>query len=185
MAKTIFVVSGPSGAGKTTLVDYALTQVPSLRKVITTTTRPPRTGEINGRDYYFTTSPEFEQGIAQGEFIEHANVYGKYYGSSFEELARIRNQGQFPLYLIDVQGARTIKERFSESSLVFIKTPTIQELGKRLRARGQDSEETILRRLKQAEEELKSEGFFDYTIITENRITSGNQFVDFIRSRLH
>ena len=159
-----FVVSAPSGTGKTTLCNRVLASFENLRFSISTTTRPPRPNEQDGREYHFVSVPEFEKMIERGKFAEHANVYGNWYGTSNEELTGSRERGEDLLIEIDVQGARSLKKAFPDTVLIFVHPPSLADLEARLRARGTDTEEVIRRRLAIAGRELAEMGWYDYLV---------------------
>jgi guanylate kinase (EC 2.7.4.8) len=132
----LFVLSAPSGAGKTTVANFIIRDVENIRRVITATTRPKREGEVEGVDYIFLTVEEFEQGIREGMFLEYAKVYGNYYGTPKDQVLKNEEEGYDSLLVIDVQGAMTIKRNFPDSVLVFLLPPSIEELRRRLLTRG-------------------------------------------------
>ena len=149
---TIFIISAPSGSGKSTLVSRLLECVPSLLFSVSYTTRAPRGKEVDGIDYHFVSQDRFQAMRDRGEFLESAGVFGKCYGTHREVLDRARAQGNDLVLDIDVQGARQLKGKFPEAVTVFILPPSREELEVRLRARGEDSEEVIQRRLRDAAE---------------------------------
>lgn len=166
----LFVVSAPSGTGKSTLCDN-LRQTPDFHYSVSCTTRKMRPGEIHGEDYYFLTRAEFEGKVAAGEMLEYAEVHGNYYGTLRETVMKSLNEGTDVLLDIDVQGAHTIRTNADEGireSLVdvFIIPPTIEELERRLRKRGTETEEEIQRRLTNSNEETKRWQEFKYTILS-------------------
>ena len=160
----LYVVSGPSGAGKSTicrLVRKAL----GINLATSATTRAPREGELNGRDYYFLTKEEFLAKEKNGEFLEYATVHGNYYGTLKSEVEARLLHGEDVILEIDVQGGLQVKEQYPDAYLVFFKTATKEELEKRLRGRKTDSEETIQLRLKNSLKELEYEKYYEVTII--------------------
>jgi guanylate kinase len=162
---TIFIISAPSGSGKSTLTHRLVTEVPNLRFSISYTTRPPRGLERDGKDYFFISKDDFEARIASGEFLEHAEVFGHFYGTHASELQRAATDG-FDLILdIDVQGARQLKEKIPAAVSIFILPPSRQVLEERLRARSQDSEPVIARRLHDAAEEIRNYSHYDYVLV--------------------
>jgi guanylate kinase len=164
----LFVVSGPSGAGKGTLVKGLMSRYPRLELSISATTRPPRTGEVDGRDYYFLTEEEFDRHLAQDDFLEWAEVYGHRYGTFSDQVRSRLEQGSDVILEIDVQGARQIKKKMAEAVAVFIYTPTVSDLEKRLRERSTESDEQIARRLRKAEWELEQrQDLFDYQVLND------------------
>ncbi|MEQ1946852.1 MAG: guanylate kinase [Bryobacteraceae bacterium] len=165
---TVFIISAPSGSGKSTLTSQLIQRVPKLRFSVSFTTRKPRGQEKNGEAYHFITREEFERRIALGEFLEYAEVFGNYYGTHVSELDRAAKDG-FDLVLdIDVQGARQLKEKKPEAVSIFILAPSRQILEERLRARSQDTEEVIERRLREAAEEIQKYSRYDYVLV--NRV---------------
>ena len=164
---SLVVLSAPSGAGKTTLVKALLARDPGLRFSISYTTRPPRPGEQDGRDYCFVTRAQFEQMVERGEFLEHAEVFGNFYGTSRAQVDTLRNGGHDVLLEIDWQGARQIRANATDSRSVFILPPSVAELEHRLRSRATDSEEVIRRRLGQALDDTAHWDEFDFVIVND------------------
>ena len=163
MPANLFVVVAPSGAGKTSLVNALLERDPGIRLSISYTTRAPRPGEIHGREYFFVDKPAFEAMIAAGDFLEHANVYGNYYGTSRKWIAG-QLEGEHDVLLeIDWQGAAQVRKLFPN-----ILPPSLGELRRRLEARGKDSAEVIARRMASAREEISHVLEFEYIIINES-----------------
>ncbi len=163
----LFVVVAPSGAGKTSLVNALLQDDRSIRLSISYTTRAPRAGEQDGRDYHFVDKPRFEQMIAAGEFLEHANVYGNYYGTSRRWIERELSGDHDVLLEIDWQGAAQVRSLFPAMVGIFILPPSLAELQRRLEARGKDAPETIARRMASAREEISHVLEFEYIIVNE------------------
>lgn len=167
MPGNLFVVVAPSGAGKTSLVNELLVREPNLRLSISYTTRAPREGEAHGREYHFIDRPTFERMIASGDFLEHANVYGNYYGTSRRwieaELAAERDV----VLEIDWQGARQVRGIFPHLVGVFILPPSMAELRRRLERRATDAVDTIARRLAGARDEVSHVLEFEYIIVNE------------------
>jgi guanylate kinase len=164
----LFVVVAPSGAGKTSLVNELLKKEPNIKLSISYTTRAPRDGEENGRDYHFVDRPTFEKMIAAGDFLEHASVYGNYYGTSKRWIERELSGDHDVLLEIDWQGARQVKSIFPHMVGISILPPSIEELRRRLEGRGKDSRETIDRRMASAREEVIHVLEFEYIIVNEN-----------------
>jgi guanylate kinase len=164
----VFIISAPSGSGKSTLVNHVRREVPNLEFSISYTTRKPRGAERNGREYYFVGPEEFEDMIRRDEFLEHANVFGNYYGTARRFLRKAQEQGCDLLLDIDVQGASQIKQKLPRSVSIFILPPNRSVLEKRLRERGQDSEEVIQRRLEAASREIENYGKYDYILVNDN-----------------
>ena len=165
---TLFVVSAPSGAGKTTLVKLLLERDAQVQHSISYTTRAPRPGEQNGREYHFIDIPTFVAMRDRGEFLEWAEVHGNFYGTSRVWLEQRMNAGQDMLLEIDWQGAQQVREMFPAAVSIFILPPSVGELEKRLRGRGQDSEEVIQRRVAAALGEMRHVDEFDFAIINNN-----------------
>lgn len=159
-----YVVSAPSGTGKTSLCQKVLEQLANIRFTISYTTRKPRPNEVSGQHYHFVEQAEFDRMVAQGRFAEHANVYGNSYGTSKDELESNRTAGRDLLIEIDVQGARSLKAHYPEAVLIFIHPPSLDELRKRLTGRGTDDAEVIQRRLGIASQELATMPMYDYLI---------------------
>ncbi len=164
----LFVVVAPSGAGKTSLVDALLKAEPNVRLSMSYTTRPPREGEKDGVDYFFVGREKFERMIAAGEFLEHANVYGNYYGTSRAWIDRELGGDHDVLLEIDWQGAQQIRRIFPHMVGIFILPPSLGELRKRLKSRGKDSPETIEKRMASARDEISHVLEFEYIIVNEN-----------------
>jgi guanylate kinase len=164
---TLFVVAAPSGAGKSTLVNALLEREPAISLSISHTTRPPRPGEQYGRHYYFVERDAFEREIADGIFLEHAEVHGNLYGTSRTTVAELLDQGRDVLLEIDWQGARQIRKTKPDCVSVFILPPSRAELERRLRGRGSDSAEVIARRLHNSREEIAHAHEFDYIIVND------------------
>jgi guanylate kinase len=167
MSGNLFIVCAPSGAGKTSLVGELLKREPSLRLSISYTTRKPREGESDGREYHFVGVPEFERMIAAGDFLEHANVHGNLYGTSRPWIEREMAADRDVLLEIDWQGAAQVRRFFPGLVGIFILPPSLQELRRRLESRGKDSAETIARRLANAREEISHVLEFEYIIVND------------------
>lgn len=164
---SLFVVSAPSGAGKTTLCQRLVSADDGLRYSISYTSRPPREGEVHGRDYNFVSRPVFEEMIEQGRFVEWAEVYGNLYGTAREEVEGPINAGFDLLFDVDIQGGRKIKAAFSEAVLIFVAPPSLNELANRLKRRNKDSEEILQMRLKESKEELQAVWHYDYVVVND------------------
>lgn len=165
---SLFTVSAPSGAGKSSLIAALLKTDPTIRLSISTTTRQPRPGEVDGREYHFTTVETFRKSIEAGEFLEHALVHDNYYGTSKVKVLELLQAGNDVLLEIDWQGALQIREQFPDTVSLFILPPSIAELENRLNKRGQDSQETIKRRIQGAALEISHASDFDYVIINND-----------------
>ncbi len=163
MHAPLFVLSGPSGVGKTTVVEEAIRAVRyPLRRAITATTRPPRPGEVDGRDYHFWSVERFEDALGRGEMLEHAVVFGRdYYGTPRAEVDPFRTAGVGVILVIDVQGAAQVRARYPDDHRsIFLLVPSLAELERRLRARGTEDEAKLARRLDTAGRELARAGEF-------------------------
>jgi guanylate kinase len=167
-AGILFVVSAPSGAGKTTLVKMLLERDARVRHSVSYTTRAPRAGEQDGREYHFVDPAAFHAMRERGDFLESAEVHGNFYGTSRVWLEEQMRSGQDMLLEIDWQGARQVRRIFPAAVLVFILPPSIAELERRLRGRGQDAEEVIRRRVAAALGEMQHVGEFDFAIINND-----------------
>jgi guanylate kinase len=167
MEGTLFVVAAPSGAGKSTLVNALLDREPAISLSVSHTTRPPRTGELYGRHYYFVERAEFEREIGEGIFLEHAEVHGNLYGTSRTSVQELLSQGRDVLLEIDWQGAEQIRRSKPDCVSVFILPPSRTELERRLRGRGSDSVEVIERRLRNSRGEIAHAHEFDYIIVND------------------
>jgi guanylate kinase len=163
----LFVISAPSGAGKTTLCKEIIDIFPDLRHSVSYTTRTPRPGEVHGRDYFFVGQDEFSRMVAAGEFAEWAEVHGNLYGTSLSTLKQCRSQGIDLILDIDCQGAQQLKGRFDGGVYIFILPPSIAELRRRLDGRSSDSEEVIERRIANAAAEIKESRWYDYIIVND------------------
>ena len=167
MRGNLFVVVAPSGAGKTSLVKALLEKEPNIRLSISYTTRKPREGEVNGRDYHFVDRPTFEKMIARGDFLEYAAVYGNYYGTSKRWIEDQLSGDHDVLLEIDWQGAAQLRRLFPILVGIFILPPSLAELRKRLESRGKDAPEAIERRMASAREEISHVLEFEYIIVNE------------------
>ena len=161
----VFIISAPSGSGKSTLVSRLMSADADLRFSVSYTTRKPRGAETPGESYIYISRAEFEQRIAHGEFLEHAEVFGNYYGTHRSVLEQAKRDGKDLILDIDVQGARQLKERIPEAVSVFILAPSRDILEQRLRARSEDSEEVIQRRLREAAQEIRNYNQYDYILV--------------------
>jgi guanylate kinase len=180
-AGKLIVLTGPSGVGKGTLVRALLYRYPELCLSISATTRPPRPGEVGGKDYYFLSRQEFEVMIGGGELLEWAEYAGNYYGTPRAQVEAQICQGKTVLLEIEVVGARKIQQAFPEALRIFILPPSLEELERRLRGRGQDSAAAIERRLQRSREELAASQEFDCTIVNDDLETALQQLEAFIK----
>jgi guanylate kinase len=167
-AGRLFVISAPSGAGKTTMLKRVMADTPGLVFSISHTTRAPRSGERHGVDYYFVSRDEFAGMIERESFLEYAEVHGNFYGTSTDAIAVQLKNGLDVILDIDVQGAAILRRKgWPEATHIFISPPNLDELEKRLRGRGTESEETIRLRLKNAATEMRAAGAYEYLIIND------------------
>lgn len=164
----LVVITGPSGVGKGTIVRLLLQRHPELDLSISATTRQPRPGEVDGRDYYFISKEEFESAIARDEFLEWAQYAGNYYGTPKTKIAEQIECGNYIILEIELIGARAIAKIFSDALRIFILPPSIEELEQRIRIRGKNSEESIAKRLEIARTEIAASNEFDIKIVNEN-----------------
>ncbi|WP_437226217.1 guanylate kinase [Planctomicrobium sp. SH661] len=167
----MLILSGPAGAGKTTIVKKLLESAPvELEMSVSATTRPPRPNEVDGRDYYFLTREEFERRRTRGDFIEWAEVHrsGHLYGTLGSEIQRIQAAKKWVLLEIDVEGALNVMDLYPDAISVFLETPSIEEYERRLRSRGTETEEVIQRRLRTAREELQYSARYQHRVINDH-----------------
>jgi guanylate kinase len=167
-AGKLIVLTGPSGVGKGTLVRSLLNRHSALYLSISVTTREPREGEVEGQHYYFVTRDRFEQMVEAGELAEWAEFAGNFYGTPYFGLKQGIAEGKWVILEIELEGARQIKDNFSEAVRIFILPPALEELERRLRSRGQDSESAITRRLLRAKAEIAAAGEFDFQVINDD-----------------
>jgi len=179
---TVFIISAPSGSGKSTLVSRLLASDLGLRFSVSYTTRRPRGTERPGESYNYISRSEFESRIQRGEFLEHAEVFGNYYGTHREVLEQAQREGKDLILDIDVQGARQLKESLPEAVSIFILAPSRDILEQRLRARSEDSEEVIQRRLREAAEEIRNYDQYDYVLVNHQVEESVNTLAAIIRA---
>jgi len=164
----VFIISAPSGSGKSTLVGRLLKRISSLKFSVSYTTRQPRGTERPGEGYHYITREEFEERIRSDEFLEHAEVFGNYYGTHISELEKARAGGNDLVLDIDVQGARQLKSKIPEAVSIFVLAPSREVLEQRLRARSEDPEAVILKRLREAAEEIRNYRAYDYVLVNED-----------------
>jgi guanylate kinase len=162
------VISGPSGAGKDTVIEAALSLDPSLAKVATAKTRSPRPGEIEGVHHVFLSNQEFDRWVAEDAFLEHVEIYGHRSGVPRAAVEELLEQGRIPILRTDVAGARTLKSKLRSPLLVFVTAPDIQSLERRMRARAAESESEIASRLAEAEAEMAEAAWFDLVIVNDD-----------------
>lgn len=180
------ILSSPSGGGKTTIAHELLRLRKDLGYSVSCTTRPPREGEVDGRDYHFRSVADFERGQRAGEFAESAEVHGHLYGTLRREVARVLASGKHVIMDIDVQGAKQFAEAFPESVLIFILPPSAEVLVERLAARGTESSKTLIRRFRSAKEELRAIDFYQYVVVNDridSAVAEVNSIIDAEQSR--
>src|SRR5262245_22320818 len=178
----VFIISAPSGSGKTTLIDLLLQENPSLLFSISHTTRPPRTGERDGVEYYFVSQEKFEQMIREDRFLEWAEVHGHFYGTSREMLVQTQRDNRDVILDIDVQGAGQVRQKMPEAISIFILPPSYDALRTRLLSRRKDSDEVMLKRLENARKEIQRYSEFDYIIINDDLPTASKSLSAIIHS---
>jgi guanylate kinase len=177
----VYIISAPSGSGKSTLVNEILKSVSDLEFSISYTTRAPRGSEANGRQYYFISRPEFEKMIDDGEFLEHAEVFGNYYGTARRFLQEAEQNGRDLLLDIDVQGAEQIQRKLPDATSIFILPPDRKTLEERLRKRSEDREEVIQRRLITASREIENYNRYNYILVNDQLEDSINMLRNIVR----
>jgi guanylate kinase len=170
------VISAPSGAGKTTIINELLAQYGELEFSISSTTRPMRNGEIDGKNYFFISEEEFIARRDNDEFFEWAEVHGNFFGTQKKEIDRIRALGKIPIFDVDVQGSRSMKGQVHDAIFIFIIPPSLKILEERLKNRNTDSPEQIALRLKNAVSEMRQYPLFDYIIINDDLPGAGIEF---------
>lgn len=178
----LFVVAAPSGAGKSTLVKMLVERDPQMQVSISYTTRAPRPGEVDGKNYHFVDTKTFNAMRARGEFVEWAEVHGNFYGTAKSALQQQLNTGLDLMLEIDWQGAQQVRRQFQQSVGVFILPPSIEELERRLRARGQDNEDVIQRRVAAALGEMRHVAEFDFVIINKDLAVASEDLMAAVRA---
>jgi guanylate kinase len=179
---TVFIISAPSGSGKSTLVRRLLATVPGLMFSVSYTTRPPRGHEVEGENYHFISRTEFEKRVDLDEFLEHAEVFGNCYGTHRGVLDRALEHGLDLVLDIDVQGARQLKGKIPEAVSVFVLAPSREILEQRLRARSEDADAVIERRLRDAANEIRNYSAYDYVLINEELARSDETLAAIVRA---
>ncbi|KLE08023.1 guanylate kinase [Aliarcobacter butzleri] len=174
----ILIISGPSGCGKSTLLKEVYKNISDYYFSISTTTREPRVGEVNGVDYFFVSKEEFEEDIKNGNFLEYAKVHDNYYGTSLKPIIQALNEGKLVIFDIDVQGHHLVRKKMNDSvTSVFITTPSLKVLEERLNNRNSDSLEVIEKRVKNAKKEIEFFDEYDYFIVNDNLESASNELV--------
>ncbi len=164
----LIVLSGPSGSGKSTVISKLLSQRENLYFSVSFTTRQPRAGEVDGVNYHFVDTDQFQRMIAAGELLEYAQYVGNYYGTSLKLIQEHLDRGTDVLLDIEVQGAAEVREKCPQAVLIFIVPPSFEELARRLRGRNTDDEEVIQNRLRQAREECRRAAEYDYLVVNDS-----------------
>jgi guanylate kinase len=178
----LFVVSSPSGGGKGSLIQRVLKTVPNLSYSVSFTTRAPRSGEVNGREYFFITREQFEQMAAAGDFLEWAHVHSKIYGTARKQVAQEIAAGRDIILEVDVQGAASVRSLMADSVSIFILPPSFQILKERLQSRGTDSPEELVLRLRNAPTELRDYSAFQYVILNDELDRAANQMAAIVHA---
>jgi len=163
----LIIISAPSGGGKTSILKAIRSRIPSLEYSVSTTTRPPRRGERDGRDYYFINRDEFMKCVKKGGFTEWAQVHGHLYGTRDDFIRDKLDSGKSVLLDLDIQGALQIREKYPDAVLIFISPPSEEVLKKRLKKRGTDSDKQINMRIMKAEDEISKSGNYDYIVVND------------------
>jgi guanylate kinase len=184
----LFIVSAPSGTGKTTLVEKLVQILPNLRMSRSYTSRPARAGERDGVDYNFINRGDFERRIEASHFLEWADVFGNYYGTAAEDVEQMLSAGQDVVLVIDVQGARQVKARGVDHTAIFVMPPSFEVLEQRLRGRSKDTDEAMQRRLDTARAEASSYVDYDYVVVNDDlepTVVRLQEIIAAERSRMH
>lgn len=178
MSSAILILSGPSGAGKSTIINEAADRIGEFYFSISSTSREPREGEENGREYHFVSKEEFERGIKAGEFLEYAVVHGNYYGTSLKPVREALDAGKLVIFDIDVQGFYLAKERMGDMiTSAFMLPPSMSKLEQRLKDRSTDSSEVVEQRVKNARQEILEIGAYDFVIVNDEVSKAAEKFV--------
>ncbi len=180
----VFVITGPSGVGKGTLIRGLLERMPELQLSVSATTRGPRPGERDGVDYHFLSPAEFERRVGEGDFVEHATYSGNRYGTLRSELARLLEAGVPVVLEIEVQGARQVREAMPEAVQVFIAPPSLEALRARLVGRGTDDAEQVEERLRTAERELEAQPEFAHVVVNDRLEQATDELVAVVQAAL-
>lgn len=178
----LIVVSGPSGAGKGTVLAHAIAQYPNLRYSVSVTTRAPRAGEVEGVNYYFKTLDEYQQMLHDDAFLEHQCVYGNCYGTPKQQVVEMLEQGYDVVLEIDVKGALDIKNRYPDAVMIFLSPTSRKTIEERLRARASESEEQLQIRIHAAIDEIKQAVFYDYIVVNEDAQRGAEDIIAIIRA---
>lgn len=178
----LIVVSGPSGAGKGTVLAHTIANYPTLRYSVSVTTRKPRAGEKEGVNYYFKTLEEFEELLSKGEFLEYQKVYDNYYGTPLSKVRQQLDEGYDVVLEIDVKGALEVKNKYPDAVMIFISPAKRETIEERLRGRSTESEEQLKIRTKSAIEEIKQAVFYDYIVVNEDAFKGAQDIIAIIEA---
>jgi guanylate kinase len=184
MGSKVFVITGPSGVGKGTLIRGLLERVPDLELSVSATTRAPRPGEQDGADYHFLTPEQFDAHVSAGDFLEHATYSGNRYGTLRSEVERRLAAGVPVVLEIEVQGARQVREAMPEAVAVFVAPPSLEALRARLVGRGTDSPEQVEERLRTAKRELEAQGEYGYVVVNDRLEQAVDELAQIVRAAL-
>ena len=176
----MIVVSGPSGAGKSTLIQAALAAIPELAYSVSATTRPPRDGEVDGRDYVFLSREEFERWIEEGEFLEWAEYSGNLYGTPERKVEEAIQGGRSVILEIELQGARMVHDKRPEASMVFVRAPSLEETRRRLEGRATETSDAVEARMTTAVTEVSARKEFDYEVVNGEREQARRDMIDML-----
>ena len=182
MRGRLIVVSGPSGAGKSTLIRAALDAVPRLAYSVSATTRDPRPGEVDGRDYVFLSREEFERWISENRFLEWAEYSGNLYGTPEQKVEAFLEEGRSVILEIELQGARQVREKRPDAAMVFVRAPSLDETRRRLTGRATETEEALETRLATAVEEVAAREEFDYEVVNGDRERARKDMIEIMES---
>lgn len=178
----LFILSAPSGAGKSTAGSLVRKRLPDMAYSVSLTTRPPRSGEIEGKDYHFVSREDFEKRVASGEMAEHAEIFGNLYGTSALVLAEALDKGRDILLDIDVEGARQLIGKFPEAATIFLLPPSLAELERRLRGRGTEPEDALQKRLARAQSEMDQAADYRYQVVNDDLQKAVDEIVTIIEN---
>jgi guanylate kinase len=178
----LIVVSGPSGAGKSTLIKASLEAVPELAYSVSATTRDPRPGEVDGKDYIFLTTEEFERWIEEDRFLEWAEYSGNLYGTPEQKVEDLLNEGRSVILEIELQGARQVRMKRPDAVMVFVRAPSLEETRRRLTGRATETEEALKTRLATAVDEVAARDEFDYEVVNEDREQARKDMIEIMES---
>ena len=182
MRGKLIVVSGPSGAGKSTLIKASLQAVPELAYSVSATTRPPRPGEVDGKDYIFLSREEFERWIEEGRFLEWAEYSGNLYGTPEQRVEEFLDEGKSVILELELQGARQVQIQRPDAEMVFVRAPSLEETRRRLTGRATETEEALESRLASAVGEVAARDEFDHEVINEDREQARKDMIEKMKS---